>query len=245
MTITYDFSLGNPNLPVVKTVAEQVLDLPGLLNWYQAQSDFLTMSSATSIQTWHDRAGGEEYFGQATAFKRAALTADSIGTWDAAVFTRADQDHYVESVTRDLTGTIAAAVVWRPRLSGVSQGILSALADASTRFGAQVTSGGSGQVYCGNATSTFAITQNVWQVLIFEKTSTVLQVRNGGVTVAEVAHNNSVPSLPLVLGAIGTASSPCEGDIADVMLFGGRVIGNAAAMSAINDYTTTMYGVSA
>lgn len=246
MTIKYDFSLNNPNLPQLKTLAEQMADLPNLAGWYQAQDDFLDVSGGR-IVTWTPRIGSAPSFAQANNTLRADIVAGAINGWAAAEFRRSDLTLYRAASTVDLTGACALAVLWKPSLDETAQGLISTLTDSTHRFSlAQTGSGQPGILrgYLGaSAVANASVAIGEWQLAVIEKDASQFRVRNNGTQSALVSHDNEVGTDVLTLGCLDLANSAAfDGQISDFWIFDTMILGTSA-FDLVRKYVSTMYGV--
>lgn len=253
MTITINAVIDNDDLPSVEDIASQILNIPGFLAWFQADSAHVNVVGS-DIQTFRNKSGGA---GALTAFsgaRRATLENSALGQYQAARFRGADEAPGAEdmytlsgvSLSFNSPYTIAA-VFKRSQANGVGtyyDGILGRYTSGTDQASLTVANAGSITAFRNNQYVLTSCRDQDWNFAICGWSGTNLQLFANGSTFTPVASPGIVTDGTIYAGALNTnVSTTMDGYIADIWIFQLDLFADADGLAVLKSYASQIYGL--
>lgn len=224
ITINTTFT-GGASLPSALSRQEQILALPGLLMWAQADAAHITLA-AGGIGTFRDVAGGDGVFTAANADK-ATLDPATLGDYAVSTHVGADATRYNGSgFTLAADEPYSYVAVFKPGDTSVDRSVIGRLSSATSRASLSVATGsGYGRLYHGSGTHFFSLNPAIWSVVGVSFDGTDLRAYCNGAYTTPTTAAGTTGSNTMTLAGYNDAAA-FDGMIADAMVFGSDIVGN-------------------
>lgn len=243
MSIQIDTNFNNANLPSALPYDEQILALPSLTEWFQADPSAVTVV-AGSVSDLVSKKASARVFTQGTVGRRGALVPSAIGGFPALALDGLD-DNYALTDGPNLALPFGWAVIFRSTDNGANQNVMGRFSSSSSRCILNLSSSGTLAFQIGSSSIGGPVTRDAWHLAILGSDGSNMYMRLDGADIAPVAHNGNVSSNPFYLGTLNPSLSQCFlGRVSDVWLFDQNILGSAATIELIEGFARQVYGLS-
>lgn len=219
---------------VPSSIAGQLLVEASLRHWFEARTEFCTLATG-NIVSFNDRNGTAATLTRHSGTQHAALMAEAIGDYEAALFDQTQTDRYnFGGVTQpDFSAPFSWFLTFKFDDIAINKNLCGTFTSSSTRAIVIYDADAAAVKFRFNAaTLTIPVSRTGWNALVVSYDGARIRARAGGVEQTPVAIAASPGTATFNLGSLNN-SQYWDGWIKHCIMFDGDVLADAENLARL------------